>query len=206
MHTISQVLLNSETKFMLLSLPILCILPFSICSSILSFVRWKQSLAALSSWPSFTVESQGSLWFCRAHIWAAENRWSHQVCWLAPLQSHGLAPLLLTWRSSASSCMCLVPSLAQWHLSQIFNVQLHSTCSIRSFIPWKEIMILPTPPSTMSMDSPVIQTVEKVGNDLVQTLHLIWHSATVILFMFFHFGWIHHLHHLQGLQPQTSWS
>ena len=31
-------------------------------------------------------------------------------------------------------------------------------------------MILPTPLSTVSVDGPVIQTVEKVGNDLVQTV------------------------------------
>lgn len=103
--------------------------PTLLHSPVLPLVRQKQFLAPLASCPSFTVKPQGNIWFCLSHMWATEGSWSRRVCWLAPLQSHGLAPLLpCTAQPALASPFSAQLSLFHLSFNYIPHVPSNSSC------------------------------------------------------------------------------
>lgn len=111
-----------------------------------------------------TVKPQGSIWLSVSHVGTEGSR-SRRVCWSAPLQSHGLAPLLpCTAQPALASPFSAHLSLLHLSFNYIPRVPSNSSCPegnhdlSHSFI-------------LHSVTGWPCHSVENVGNTLVQTCY-----------------------------------
>lgn len=104
---------------------------------------------------------------------------------MAPLQGHGLTPLLLSLPVSVSHS----PSSAQLSSFQTRIFQLYSTCSTRFFMPRRKSRSCPLLHPPLSLDGPVTQIVEKgettLAKPIPRCLCLAQHPAILILLILF---------------------